>query len=121
MSSQKPCVPFLRQARRRSDVGSSGGPSVATTCRSEPRALSPSRSATLAGAVLDRAGFTVCLLDFRASARVLQFFQDTFGLVAVDALLDRLGLLVHLVLGFLVAMAGCYVNTLVSADLGTAR
>src|SRR5207253_6030219 len=98
MSSQKPCAPFFRQASRLSGVGSSGGPSVATTCRIEPCALSPSRSATLAGAVLDRVGFTACLLDFRASARVLQLLQDGFSLFAVEALLHRLGRLVDQVL-----------------------
>src|SRR5438309_11681474 len=67
MSSQNPCFPFARQASRLSGVASSGGPSVATMWRIEPWALSPSRSATLAGAVLGRAGATFCLLDFRAS------------------------------------------------------
>src|SRR5712691_525661 len=99
MSSQKPCFPALRQANRLSAVGSSCGPSVATRCRMEPCARSPWRSATLAGAVVDRAGFVVCLLDFRASAGILQFLQDAFSFLAVDALLDRLGRLVHQVLG----------------------
>src|SRR5437879_3165044 len=120
MSSQKPCAPFLRQASRPSEVGSSGGPSVATTCRIEPCALSPSRSARLAGAVLDRAGFTACLLDFRASARVLQFFQDALCLFAVDALLDRLGRLVNQVFGFLEAQPGDLAHDLDYADLGIA-
>src|ERR1700704_5293335 len=106
MSSQKPCLPFVRQASRLSGVGSSDGPSVATTCRIEPCALSPSRSATLAGAVLGRAGVTVFLLDFRASARVLQLLEDGFGLFAVDALLDRLGGLVGQGLCFLLTQAG---------------
>src|SRR2546423_14657679 len=121
MSSQKPCVPFLRQARRRSDVGSSGGPSVATTCRIEPWALSPSRSATLAGAVLGRAGATFCLLDFRASARVLQFLEDALGLFPVDALLDRLGRLVDQGLGFLETQAGDLPDDLDYPELGCAR
>src|SRR5207248_3099922 len=106
MSSQNPCLPFVRQASRLSGVGSSDGPSVATTCRIEPCALSPSRSATLAGAVLGRAGVTVRLLDFRASARVLQLLQDALGLFPVDALLDLLGRLVYQVLAFLEAQAG---------------
>src|SRR5947209_9824420 len=120
MSSQNPCFPFARQASRLSGVASSGGPSVATMWRIEPWALSPSRSATLSGAVLGRAGVTVRLLDFRASARVLQLLQDALGLFPVDALLDRLGRLVDQVLGFLEAQAGDLADDLDHADLGVA-
>src|SRR2546423_4478158 len=121
MSSQKPCLPFARQASRLSGVGSRDGPSVATTCRTEPCALSPSRSATLAGAVLGRAGATVFLLDFRASACVLQLLEDALGLFPVDALLDRLGPLVDQVLGFLETQAGNPADVLVPANLAASR
>src|SRR2546421_12987597 len=121
MSSQKPCLPFARQASRLSGVGSRDGPSVATTCRTEPCALSPSRSASLAGAVLGRAGATVFLLDFRASACVLQLLEDALGLFPVDALLDWFGRLVDQVLGFLETQAGDLADDLDHADLGIAR
>src|SRR2546429_10021995 len=121
MSSQNPCLPFARQASRLSGVGSSDGPSVATTCRIEPWALSPSRSATLAGAVPGRAGVIVRLLDFRASARVLQLLQDALGLFPVDALLDRLGGLGDQVLGFLETQAGDLTDDLDLAVPGIGR
>src|SRR5256714_14238696 len=111
MSSQNPCFPFVRQASRLSGVASRGGPSVATMWRIEPWALSPSRSATLAGAVFGRAGATFCLLDFRASARVLPLLEDALGLFPVAALLDRLGRPVGPVLGFLQTHAGGLADT----------
>src|SRR5438552_14768759 len=121
MSSQKPCFPSLRQASRLTGVGSSWGPSVATRCRMEPCSRSPWRSATLAGAVLDRAGFEVCLLDFRASAGILQFLEDAFRFLPIDALLDRLRRLVDQVLGFLQPNAGDLPNHLDAADIGLDR
>src|SRR5207248_8641045 len=115
MSSQKPCFPSLRQASRLLAVGSSCGPSVATRCRIEPCTRSPWRSATLAGAVLDRAGFVVCLLDFLASAGILQFLEDAFRFLPIDALLDRLRRLVDQVLGFLQPKAAGFPDNLVAA------
>src|SRR5437764_15240068 len=120
MSSQQPCFPSLRQASRLTGVGSSWGPSVATRCRMEPCSRSPWRSATLAGAVLDRAGFVVCLLDFRASAGILQFLEDTFRFLPIDALLDRLRGLVDQVLGFLQPKPGDLADHLDHANLGVA-
>src|SRR5437762_6374398 len=99
MSSQKPSFPSFRQARRLLAVGSSCGPAVATRCRMEPCSRSRWRSATLAGAVLDGAGFVGCLLDFRPSAGILQVLEDAFRLLPIDALLDLLRGLVREVLG----------------------